>query len=272
MTDPRPLREIQFKGVSFRLSDDPGPARFVLGLRKCGSSLLNQVLKFIAERNGVTYVDLPGTFFNAGVPLNAWHDDDLSAILRPGNMYIGFRNCPPAFARAPLFARSRRVFMFRDPRDALVSQYFSDAYSHSLPDGDSEQAQAARRNFIAKRERVRATDINDFVLKEARSMEEAFMSYAEVLRSPLTLKLRYEEHVFQKKRLIAKISEHLSLPMPKSATEALLAQVDVVPTDEDRNRFIRTVTPGDHRRKLRPETIEQLDEILQRSLRLYDYH
>ena len=264
--------EIRFKGVSFHLSQEQGPARFVLGLRKSGSSLLNQMLKFIAEQNGVNHVDLPGTFFNAGVPLDAWHNDDLSAVIRPGNMYIGFRNCPPAFARDPLFARSRRVFMFRDPRDALVSQYFSDAYSHSLPAGDSAQAQAARRFFIAKRERILATDINDFVLQEARSMDEAFMGYAEVMQSPLTLKLRYEEHVFQKKRLVAKITDHLSLPISAQATETLLAQVDVVPTDEDKHRFIRSVIPGDHRRKLRPETIARLDEILQRSLRLYDYH
>lgn len=264
--------EVVFQGVPFALSQSEGPARFVLGLNKCGSSLLNQVVEFIAAEHGLHLVNLPGVFFNAGVRVETWANADLGAVLRPGNLYIGFRNCPPAFAREPLFARSRRVFMFRDPRDALVSLYFSDAYSHALPKGEGDKAEAARQHFITKRDRIRATDINDFVVQEAASLNRAFLAYAEVLRSPLTLALRYEEHVFQKKRMLAHITRHFALPLTPEAVERLLAKVDVVPQVEAKESFIRAVTPGDHRRKLRPDTIAELDRILEDSLRMYDYH
>jgi hypothetical protein len=263
---------VTFKGVRFTLASSKGPARFVLGLNKCGSSLLNQIVEFFAAEHGLSPVNLPGVFFNSGLRVEDWADADLSEVIRPGNLYIGFRNCPPAFARDPLFARSRRVFMFRDPRDALVSLYFSDAYSHSLPGGEGEAAEAARAYFRAKRERTLATDINDYVLNEAASLDRAFMAYAEVLRSPMTLTLRYEEHVFQKKRMIAKIARHFGLPLAPEAVERLLAKVDIVPAGEDMRKFVRAVIPGDHRRKLRPETIDRLDQILRESLALYDYH
>jgi len=263
---------VSFKGVTFALQPPEGPARFVLGLNKCGSSLLNQIVEFFAEEHGLTPVNLPGVFFNAGLRVEDWAEADLAEVIRPGNLYIGFRNCPPAFGRDPLFARSRRVFMFRDPRDALVSLYFSDAYSHSLPGGEGQAAEAARAYFLAKRDRTLATDINDYVLQEAASLDRAFMAYAEVLRSPLTLKLRYEEHVFQKKRMIAKIGQHFGLPLTPEATERLLAKVDIVPQGEDMRKFVRAVIPGDHRRKLRPDTIARLDQILAASLGLYDYH
>lgn len=267
-----PTEQVDLEGVSFTLSTSDGPARFVLGLRKSGSTLISKMLQFIALRNDVNAVDLPGTMFNAGMRFPDWQAKDLSAILRPGNMYVGFRAYPAAFDASPVFAEARKIFMFRDPRDALVSQYFSDAYSHSLPSAGTETAQKATQDFLAKREKALATDINDYVLQQAPSMDRTFTAYAKVLNSPLTLPLRYEEYIFQKKRLIHKVLAHFDLTMTKGAVETLLAQVDVVPGSEDAKKFVRNVIPGDHRRKLTPETIEKLDTKLKASLALYDYH
>lgn len=265
--------DVVLSGVTFHLARAADtPARFVMGLRKCGSSMLSQIMEELAERHALHSVDLPGRFFKAGIRFPEWQEMDLTEVIRSGNMYVGFRACPAGLLRNEVFARSRRVFMFRDPRDALVSQYFSDAYSHSLPTEDGAQADKARADFLAKREKSLATDINDYVLQNAVSMDRTFTAYAEVLNSPLTLALRYEEHIFQKKRMITKIAAHFGLEMTGDDIEVLLAKFDIVPGAEDPKSFIRNVTPGDHRRKLKPETIAKLDARLKNSLALYDYH
>jgi hypothetical protein len=232
---------------------------------------LNKIMHFIAKRNDLHTVDLAGTFFQSGMKVTDWQDKDLTRVIQPGNMYIGFRALPKALEILPAFQQSKRIFMFRDPRDALVSQYFSDAYSHSLPSAKTDTAKAATQEFLAKREKTLATDINDYVLQQSGSMDRTFMGYAEVLKSPLTLPLRYEEYIFTKKRMILKIVDHFELKINKGAIETLLGQVDVVPGSEDAKKFVRNVIPGDHRRKLTPETIDKLDRKLQNSLKAFDY-
>lgn len=266
------ITEVKLEGVSFKLSDADQPARFVLGLRKSGSTLLNKIMHFIAKRNDLHTVDLAGTFFQSGMKVTDWQDKDLSEVIRPGNMYLGFRALPKAMEGLEVFQTSRRIFMFRDPRDALVSQYFSDAYSHSLPSAKTEAGKAGTQDFLAKREKALATDINDYVLQHAPNMDRTFMAYAEVLASPLTLPLRYEEYIFTKKRLIHNIVDHFGLKINKGAVETLMGQVDIVPGSEDAKKFVRNVVPGDHRRKLTPETIDKLDRKLQNSLRAYNYY
>ena len=273
--EPKPahrILDVPLEGVTFKLAESDAPARFVLGLRKSGSTLLNKIMHFIAKRNGLHTVDLAGTFFHAGLKANDWQDTDLTGVIRPGNMYIGFRALPKALSVQPVFTSAQKIFMFRDPRDALVSQYFSDAYSHSLPTGQTETAKEATKDFLAKREKALATDINDYVLQHAPSMDRTFTAYAEVLNSPTTLPLRYEEYIFTKKRMIHNIVDHFGLKITKGAVETLMGQVDIVPGSEDAKKFVRNVVPGDHRRKLKPETIEKLDNKLKASLKLYDYY
>lgn len=269
---PVETEEVIFNEISFRLAKSATPPLFVMGLRKCGSTMLNQLMQEIAQLNGRHTVDLPGTFFQAGVKFPEWQGLDLREVLRPGNIYLGFRACPSGLPSNAIFATAPRILMFRDPRDALVSQYFSDSYSHSLPTAQTRQAQRTRTEFLAKREKARTTDINDYVLQNAASMDRTFLSYADVLASPLTLALRYEEFIFQKKRLIAKILRHFGLHMSREEIDGLLAKVDIIPTSEDPTNFVRTVTPGDHRRKLTPDTIAKLDSRLKNSLALYDYY
>lgn len=264
--------DVVLQGATFKLSHSDEPARFVLGLRKSGSTLLNRIMTMVSKRTGLHTIDLAHTFFNNGLKMNDWQDTDLSSVIKRGNMYLGFRGLPNSLGKLEVFRDARKVFMFRDPRDALVSQYFSDAYSHSLPSAKTESAEAGVKEFMAKRERALAMDINDYVIKQAPSMDRTFMAYAEVLGSELTLPLRYEEYIFTKKRMMRKILKHFDLEMNNAGIESILAVVDIVPESEDAKKFVRNVVPGDHRRKLKPETIAKLDRLLQASLTRFDYY
>ncbi len=259
--------------VNFELASEAvGEPYFCLGVRKSGSTMLHRIVKFLARRNAMNPVELPDIFFRAGYTVFEWSKQDLSGLVAPGNVYIGFRAFPTSFANYPHFREAKKIFMFRDPRDALVSQYFSDAYSHSLPNRDTEAGQKAAEAFEKKREVALAMDIEPYVLKHARGLDNALLEYAGMLHDPTCLTLRYEDFVFQKKRLIYKILQHFGWSCPPGHVEALLKLVDDVPDNEDKKRFVRRVIPGDHRNKLSPEAIRKLNSALQESMRTYDYY
>lgn len=241
----------------------PGPF-FSLGVRKSGSTLLHRIMGFLGRRNGLHPVDVPGTFFRQGLTVADWMRCDLGPLLRPGNLHLGFRSFPGNIAEHPAFVGARKVFMFRDPRDALVSQYFSDAFSHRLPETGAEA-------FARKRAEARATPIDAFVLGKARNLDRVLLAFRPLLDDPLCLVLRYEACVLEKRAMIARILAHFGWRCPEAELAALLAEVDEVPSEEDPRRFVRRVIPGDHREKLSPGTIARLEAILAPSMRAFGY-
>lgn len=267
--------EINGKGsVAFRIARaaDAGQIFFSLGIRKSGSTLLTKMVAALARRNGLNPVDIPHTFFKQGFTVADWSNADLGPAIAPGNVYVGFRTYPTLLSATEAFRGARKVFMFRDPRDALVSQYYSDAYSHSLPSRDTELGRQAAEAFERKRAEALALDVETYVLRHARAMDRTMLSYAGLLSDPTCLALRYEEFVFQKVRMIHVILRHFGWQCPPGAVDALMDQLDQVPKSEDKHRFVRQVIPGDHRKKLTPDTIRQVNNILAESMRVYDYY
>ena len=115
------------RSLAFEVAATAQPdAYFVLGIRKCGSSLLNSMLTDLGRLNGHPFVDVGGGFFAADVPEQDWrHDPAVLRALAGGTVYGGFRSMPLVFAQSPLYLRSRKILLVRDPRDALVSEYYS---------------------------------------------------------------------------------------------------------------------------------------------------
>jgi len=60
--------------------------------------------------------------------------NDIQSIIYPiGYAYIGFRR----FFNFPLdidLTKNKKIYLARDPKDALVSRYFSSKYSHTVPE------------------------------------------------------------------------------------------------------------------------------------------
>lgn len=247
-----------------------GAAFFSLGVRKSGSTMLNKVVNFLANQNAINIVNIPGGFFRNGFIVADWATLDLSDVLAPANLYSGFRTFPAALATTELYRDGLKVFMFRDPRDALISQYFSDAYSHQLP--KTGAAGGGRELFLKKREEAQKADIDEWVLKRAGSFRRTLLGYRETLEDPNCLTLRYENYVFQKRRMISKILAHFGWTIERGAITRLLTEIDVMPATEEKTNFIRKVIPGDHIAKLHPETIEKLNEEFSDVLAIYDYY
>jgi hypothetical protein len=122
-------------------SDRPG--MFVLGMKKCGSSLFNTIVQQLCAANGVGYLSLPDQAFEQNFHVvQLGTSPYFSSPFRDGWVYGGFRQLPDILSSLEFFKARRKLLLVRDPRDALVSDYFSVAYSHSLPPADSARDEA----------------------------------------------------------------------------------------------------------------------------------
>lgn len=165
----------------------------------------------------------------------------------------------------PQIDESRAILHVRDPRDVLVSQFYSKAFSHrevAYPDGS--RCRDYRPQWIED-------GIDDFIFSLIPAQDytwcdrlhTVYTRYCRNLldRENVTL-VTYEEMVSNYQAWLKTVISGLSLADPDGAYEILYERYkDSFTVDgEDVNRHKRQVAPGDHRRKLKPETIEKLNE------------
>jgi hypothetical protein len=262
------MGQVGYQGLNITLSDRPDqPIFFVLGVRKSGSSIFNNMVRALGKRQDFTFVDIPGQLFQAGLQVADWqHDPLLAQLLCGGNIYGGFRDPPLCLNDNPMFTACRKVLLVRDPRDALVSEYFSSAFSHSLPQGGP-----GREVLLQTRQKTLETSIADFVLRHATHMARTLMQYSGMKGDPLLKLFRYEEVIMHKRVLLAEVSEHFGWPIDRQHMENILGWADVFPQSERPFELIRQVRPGDHREKLTAATIAELNRILAEPLHAFGY-
>ena len=161
----------------------------------------------------------------------------------------------------------------RDPRDVVTSMYFSKAYSHPVQSGVFEMTPQ-------QREQLREEGIDRFVIRSAQLLRPKYDKLYEKLKDrPNVTTVHYEDMVlnfpawldqvlsaFESFRVPAQKARNLLLPqsvrwmgLKHHLLKTNRSAFDV--SKENVFSHKRKVTPGDHREKLKPATIAELNEI-----------
>jgi len=180
------------------------------------------------------------------------------------------------FIRIPDMDESRILLHLRDPRDVLVSMYFSYCYSHS-----GEVA-----GGTGYRKAVADNGIDDFVLELAMAqrqpvsgdygtgahlweiagnVQQRYRTYVEQLLEgshPNVVLLRYEDMISDLDGWLGKVAEEFEVDDP-ATVKRLADHYRPAFQRKSENAWVhmRKVTPGDYLEKLRPATIAELDRI-----------
>jgi hypothetical protein len=267
-------RAVAFEGVTFQVdaADPSRPAWFALGVRKSGSSMFNRAVKLLAKFNAVNWIDLPGDLFDHDVPFFRWRETEAPpALIVGGNCYGGFRDCPTGLTAHPEFTRGLKVLLVRDPRDAIVSEYFSTARTHRMPGAGTQAEGGASDDMLKKRETAQGQSVEDYALAEGARLGEAMARYIPLLDDSKLLVLRYEDIIFDKAKMVRDVARQFGWGVTLGQVDAVLKWIDVRPEVEDPTQFIRKVSPGDHREKLSAPVIAQLDGMLAEPMAAFGY-
>ncbi len=148
----------------------------------------------------------------------------------------------------------------RDPRDALVSQYFSILRTHSLPAVNHGEG-GATEQLLMQRAKAAQQSIDDYVLRNARSFLETMRQYVPLLQDEQLTLFRYEDVILDKEPWLRRLLEIAQMPAERPFIDGVMQRFDIMPASEDLSRFVRKVVPGDHLVKLRRATIESLNLV-----------
>lgn len=156
------------------------------------------------------------------------------------------------------------IYMVRDPRDMIVSSFYSFGYSHSFSP-DKKQREIQERH----KKKIQSQGIDDFALKykDAISKKYGYMSKL-IDKTNDYLLLRYEDMINDYDVFFESLSEFL--PLESSVKEKMYA-VTRPQEKEDITKHKRSGKIGGFKEKLKKETVLELNEYFDDILSKYGY-
>lgn len=239
---------------------------FIFSIHKSGSTLLNNILVDICKKSKINYIDIEGTLFRYGY-MPAHIIGDISLLFnKKGFCYLGFRS----FWIENIFdiSENKSILLIRDPRDALVSHYFSYLYSHAIPTRGpiSNNMSINRKNMIKK-------NIDEYVLQPhlINSFKNVFINYEKLILHKCSKIYRYEDVIYCKYEWIKDMLNFLNIDFNSNELKKISKKHDIFPIKEEPKNHIRQVNPGNFRKHLNRNTIEKLNSVFDKILWLYAY-
>ena len=243
------------------------PSVFAFSLHKAGSVLLDRILRDLSAKVGLTYVSIMSEFFSLGLAERDIPNSTARIFLDRGYCFGGFRGLPRTF-EIPRLNLRRSILLVRDPRDMVVSHYYSSRYSHPEPG----KALTTSMSALPRRARATALTLDEYALDLAPFYATRLAQYMEVLEKTDSFTVfRYEDVIFEKRKWLRDICRAYGWCIGEGLTNAIADRHDVVPTTENAARHIRQVRPGDGMRKLSLATIKSLNQTLIKPLRYFGY-
>ena len=161
-------------------------------------------MRALSEQIGITYVSLMGEFFKLGLAEQDVPSTTSRVFADNGSCFGGFRAFPKTF-EIPNLATRRSIFLLRDPRDMLVSHYFSMRLSHP----DPGKILTTSRQSLPRRDKALVMTVDEYAIDLVRYYVRQIGRYIDVLekhRDNFTV-FRYEDVIFEKRRWVAEICE-----------------------------------------------------------------
>lgn len=243
----------------------PDPSVVFITMHKAGSSFVNDAIRDLLVPAGRVHVDFATEAFENGFNEAEYCVSRASALATPGYYFGAFRG---AYVQGfENLSKNRVVIQVRDPRDCIVSLYFSQRFSHPDP-GNGEY----RQEFNEWRAKVAAQEIDEFALGRAIPYERRMLVILDLLKKyPEALLLKYEDMVLRFDDWFRTLANFLDVPVAPAVENSIRRMAAYDNQSEDVTRHKRQVIPGDFMRKLKPETQAALTRQLEPQLRRFRY-
>jgi len=227
---------------------------------KCASSFAAEMINELTTDARYKHVDLDSYFYHLEKDTDIEYKKNFSkkVFRKCGFVYGPMRHYQPI----PNINQYKILLILRDPRDVLVSHYYSAKYSHEI----------GTTKMLQKRAAIQNQNIDEFVLGR---LEEFACIYEQYKLNILTLEnvifIRYEDMVTHPKKFIIKLHEMLKINIDNDSIEEIVKGRMAIPKKENKYAHRRSGKSGQYLEKLNPKTIKIINSRLENVIDAFNF-
>jgi hypothetical protein len=211
-------------------------------MHKCASTYVSKFLSMVAKEVDLKHFDYAGNIWELGNEINLKDpfliELNCDFIYRSYGEIYGPMRTPFDFN---LRSELNNIFFLRDPRDLIISKYYSIAYSHSVPSHNY-----SKKKFLNLREQAKKKDINTFFLEEIDNWIIPYYTKYKIMRenSELSSFYKYEDLKANPKKIFLDLSQNMNVNISEKSIENLI-EIFEKPfqkkiKDKSKNIFVHT--------------------------------
>jgi len=240
---------------SIRLTAPPESVYFYT-LHKCASSLFSDYV--LKKARGLRLVDYMDRFYN-GDPIECVKFEEKGFIYGPIRLSTGptstiYNRLVEPASRNDFVHDKIAIFLIRDPRDILVSSYYSFGYTHEF--STVKEIEEQQRQV---RELIRGKTIDTFALEIANAWLDHFHTVDRLARAcSRGVVLKYEDMIYDWAKFCSGLTKYLNLG-GRTLRRTYKASRPLENESETGHR--RSGKPGAYRDKLLSSTVDALNTI-----------
>ncbi|AFZ44900.1 sulfotransferase [Halothece sp. PCC 7418] len=239
------------------------PSVLFFTTHKCASSFISPLFRAITRNSNYNLKDYAGAIWQLGDNIdldqekpnflgNFLQDTGDRLFFRRGEIYAPLR-VPVDFPERHHF---KHIFFLRDPRDVLVSAYYSFGFTHAWPKNSK-----ARERYRIKREAIQQQTIDDYVISEAKNWLTRYSKYQELLEtSDSYVYLKYDDFQSDTVGFIQTITNYLDISLPSEEIEQLASKASPIQSTKDETKHKRSGKSKQYLEELKPDTVRALNE------------
>jgi len=181
-----------------------------------------------------------------------------------GEIYVPHRK-PVDF---PGRAEFRHVFFLRDPRDVLVSAYYSFGFSHPLPGGVR-----VKHEFLEERKRIQDQGIDRYAIEASTHwllpVYEEYRRFRETAAASIYLK--YDDFKDDTEGFLWAVADFLEIELPQKTVQELAESASPVQAQVNVSRHKRSGRSGQYLHELSSDTVEFLNTTFADILEYWEF-
>lgn len=243
----------------------PQESIYFYSLHKAGTSLMTHALRQASNLKHVDYETM--IFDNKLVEKPVFYDHGhlygVVRVIQPGTSPI--YTSLGQYVSTPKFVKDKTIVcMVRDPRDILISLYYSLRNSHVASANPEIQ-----KTFQAQRDLLQNTSLGEFTLERTAIILTRFQILHELSQScKQKVILKYEDLVNNFEGFMAGFEQYINIPRERKQ-ELYLASRPL--QEEDHAAHKRSGKIGQYKEKLTPAMQQKITAIFRPMLELFGY-
>ncbi len=254
------------KKLKKRLFDKPSKKSIVfVSFHKCATSFFSSYI--LKQADGLEQVNYANQLYVKSSSTTKCHIDakgkiyGVIRILDGKHPSFDFIN---EFLSNPDLDETNIIFWTRDPRDILVSMYYSFGFSHGFSSDPS-----IRNYQELRRERIQSMTLDEYVIDEAEEIVKKFEQMKRMMEEKNNyILLSYEEMINDFDSFFNKLSKVITLG---EVEKQKIFKETRPQSTENKDQHKRKGSVGGYKEKLQPNTIHELNKKLMPILSYFNY-